>query len=363
MAHLPTVEDVAALAGVSRQTVSNVLNAPQVVRAATRERVEHAIAALGYRPHASARRLRTRRSSTIGIRLDTVGDGITGSIIDRYLHALTERAEAHELRITLFTARDPEHEIAQYRRLRDGADVDGFVVTSTRRDDPRAAWLIAEGLPFVSFGRPWDSASLADPAWRWVDVDGRAGARAATEHLLGRGLRRIGYLGWPAGSGTGDDRRRGWVEAMTAAGADDADLAALAVETEDGVALARAATERLLRDGVELDALVCASDTIGLGAMMAAREARRPEFPIIGFDNAPVARAVGMSSIDQRLDEVAAATLELLVPALERSSIPDDAPHHRLVEPRLVVRRSSHLAPVEETGGTESSESGRAVDE
>ena len=72
MAELPTVDDVARLANVSRQTVSNVLNAPTVVRPETRERVENAINTLGYRPHASARRLRTRVSSTIGIRLDPV---------------------------------------------------------------------------------------------------------------------------------------------------------------------------------------------------------------------------------------------------------------------------------------------------
>jgi DNA-binding LacI/PurR family transcriptional regulator len=80
MAQLPTVDDVAQRAGVSRQTVSNVLNAPAVVRDATRVRVESAIAELGYRPHASARRLRTQQSSTIGVRLDPLSkNGISGS--------------------------------------------------------------------------------------------------------------------------------------------------------------------------------------------------------------------------------------------------------------------------------------------
>ncbi|WP_235559205.1 LacI family DNA-binding transcriptional regulator, partial [Microbacterium sp. Leaf351] len=89
----PTVIDVAAAAGVSRQTVSNVLNSPEIVRPETRERVERAIQELGYLPHASARRLRTRRSSTIGIRLDHLAaDGISGSVLDRFLHALTEQA-------------------------------------------------------------------------------------------------------------------------------------------------------------------------------------------------------------------------------------------------------------------------------
>jgi DNA-binding LacI/PurR family transcriptional regulator len=70
VAQLPTIEDVARAANVSRQTVSNVLNAPEIVKPDTRSRVEDAISTLGYRVHASARRLRTRQSSTIGIRLD-----------------------------------------------------------------------------------------------------------------------------------------------------------------------------------------------------------------------------------------------------------------------------------------------------
>jgi DNA-binding LacI/PurR family transcriptional regulator len=356
VAQLPTVEDVAALAGVSRQTVSNVLNTPEIVRPETRDRVQTAITELGYHPHASARRLRTRQSSTIAIRLDPVANGVSGSILDRYLHALTEHADARGMRITLFTAADPDAEIRQYARLRDGADVDAFVLTATQYDDPRIEWLARERVPFVAFGRPWGAEHLDDPERLWVDVDGRAGVRAATEHLAGRGHRRIGYLGWPAGSGTGDDRRHGWEEAMTAAfGSTAADLGGLATSTEEGVPTARVAIERIFRDGTDLEALVCASDSLALGAMMAVREAGFPHFPIIGFDNTPVAKAVGLSSVDQRLDDVAAGTLELLMGATGRRVLPhgsgSDDPRHRLITPQLVVRRSSHLEPVEEAGG------------
>jgi DNA-binding LacI/PurR family transcriptional regulator len=357
VAQLPTVEDVAALAGVSRQTVSNVLNTPGIVKPETRDRVTSAISQLGYHPHASARRLRTRQSSTIGIRLDPIANGVSGSVLDRYLHALTEQADARGMRIMLFTAADPEDEIRQFGRLRDGADVDAFVLTATQYDDPRIEWLARERVPFVAFGRPWGAAHLDDPDRLWVDVDGRAGVRAATEHLIGRGHRRIGYLGWPAGSGTGDDRRHGWEDAMVAAfGTSDDELGALYIPIEDGVPPARVAIEGLFRDGTDLEALVCASDSLALGAMMAVREAGFPHFPVIGFDNTPVAKAVGLSSVDQRLTEVAAGTLELLMGATGRRVLPhgsaEDDPRHRLITPQLVVRRSSHLAPVEEAGGT-----------
>jgi len=360
MAQLPTVDDVALRAGVSRQTVSNVLNSPGIVKDATRQRVELAISELGYRPHAAARRLRTQQSSTVGVRLDPITNGISGSVLDRYLHALTEQADSRGMRIMLFTARDLDDEIAQFERLRDGADVDAFVVSGTRYNDPRIEWLARERVPFVAFGRPWGAEPLDDPARLWVDVDGQAGVRMATDHLIGRGLRRIGYLGWPSGSGTGDDRRHGWESAMTTTfGLNATELGALALETDEGVPLARRAIESLIRDGMELEALVCASDSLALGALMAVREAGLPHFPVFGFDNTPVAQAVGLSSVDQRLPEVAAGTFELLMGAtgrrvLPHGSVDGDDPRHRLITPQLVVRRSSHLEPVEEAGGTAS---------
>jgi DNA-binding LacI/PurR family transcriptional regulator len=118
--------------------------------------------------------------------------------------------------------------------------------------------------------------------------------------------------------------------------------------------------EELLKQDFTLQGLVCASDSLALGAMMAVNEAGRRSFPIIGFDNTPVAQAVGLSSVEQRLDQVAAGTLELLMGATGRRVIPhgesagvgSSEPGHRLVTPKLVVRRSSHLAPVEEAGST-----------
>ena len=368
MTQLPTVDDVARVANVSRQTVSNVLNSPGIVKPTTRGRVEAAIAELGYRPHASARRLRTRQSSTIGVRLDPVTNGISGSVLDRYLQALTEQAAERGMRIMLFTANDLDDEIDQYRTLRDGADVDAFVVTATRHADPRIGWLTAERVPFVSFGRPW-GADMDAANHLWVDVDGFAGHYEATRHLIGRGHTRIGYIGWPAGSGTGDERRRGWAVAMNEAfGLDEAELELRTTRTEEGVPQARRLIETMFAAEHDLEALVCVSDSVALGAMMAVNEAGRRSFPIIGFDNTPVAQAVGLSSVEQRLDQVAAATLELLMGATGRRVLPpgDKRPgdeegaadtRHRLVTPKLVVRRSSHLAPVEET---ESADAGTA---
>jgi DNA-binding LacI/PurR family transcriptional regulator len=338
MVRLPTVLDVGRAAGVSRQTVSNVLNSPGIVKAATRARVEAAIAELGYRPHASARRLRTRKSATLGIRLDPMTNGISGSVHDRFLHALTEQADARGLRMLLFTATDPQDEIRQFQRMHEGADVDAFVLTSTFFDDPRTEWLIQHRVPFVTFGRPWGVDDMKDPLHLWVDVDGCSGLRQATERLLAEGSRRIAYLGWPSGSGTGDDRRRGWRDAMRA-GTDlsESELDELQLAVEDGVAQGREAVRGLGTAGIRFDAIVCASDSLGLGALLLVDSG----IPVIGYDNTPVAEAVGLSSVEQPLEEVAAGALELIM-GTTGSELVDweqsDASRHRLVTPRLISR-------------------------
>ncbi|MEW1834159.1 LacI family DNA-binding transcriptional regulator [Microbacterium sp. NPDC079995] len=329
-----TIEDVAALAGVSRQTVSNVLNTPTIVRTATRERVQDAITRLGYSPHASARRLRTRRSATIGIHLDPYAGGISGVVLDRFVHALTERAGDRGLRVLVYAASDQDEEIRRMSELVDAGDVEAVVVTGTRYGDRRLTWLTERGVPFVSFGRPWDVAAPEDSAHLWVDVDGASGTRAATQHALTVGP-RVAFLGWPAGSPTGDDRERGWREAMTDAGA----RPDLRLSAEEQVAEARAQVSTLLAS-TAVDAIVCASDTLAVGAHVAAVAAQRSDVLIIGFDNTPAVEALGLSSVEQLPELVAAGTLDLLMGGgsrIERRAA-GESEGHVLVQPRLVLR-------------------------
>ncbi|MFD1720761.1 LacI family DNA-binding transcriptional regulator [Amnibacterium endophyticum] len=329
MRRQPTVSDVASAAGVSRQTVSNVLNSPEIVKPETRDRVRHAIADLGYRPHASARRLRTRTSATIGVRLDPGVDGMAGSLLDRFLHALVERADALQLRVLLYTAADEQSELDVIDRLLEGADVDALVLTSTHYGDRRIDWLMEREVRFVTFGRPWDTSGPADAEHLWVDVDGRSGVADATRHLLGRGCRRIAFLGWPAGSGTGDDRRAGWRDEMRAAGVPEAELDGLDLALEEDPADGTAAARLVARLAPEPEAVVCASDSLALGAWLAIGE----RATVMGYDDTPVARALGFSSIAQPLAEVAAQALELLT----EPPAPGEQ-RHRLLAPSLVLR-------------------------
>lgn len=336
MVKAPTVDDVARAAGVSRQTVSNVLNAPDIVRESTRERVQAVIADLGYRPHAAARQLRTRRSSTIGIHLDPYAGGVSGVVLDRFVHALTERASERGMRMLLYAARSPQEEIARLGDLLDGGEVDAVVVTGTFQGDPRTGWLSQRGLPFVSFGRPWGADDLDAPEHLWVDVDGAAGTAAATRHALEAAGRRVAFLGWPAGSGTGDDRERGWRETLAAAG-----LTGTRWVAEEDVALARRVVADAIRAGEAVDAIVCASDSLAIGAQLGAIECGRADMLVIGFDNTPAAEALGLSSVEQLPERVATGALELLMGETGSVVAPRPAASgsaHVLVEPRLVVR-------------------------
>lgn len=341
-ARRPTLESVAAHAAVSRQTVSNVLNAPHLVAPRTLDRVKDSISELRYRPHRAARQLRTRRSHVIGLRLEPVRDGINGAVLDRFLHALTERAQVGGYRIELFTADDDTGEITQYEDMLESTEVDAFVLTSTHAGDPRTEWLADRGVPFVTFGRPWGSPAGV-PDHPWVDVDGAAGTRAATTHLIEHGHRRIAYLGWPFGSGVGDDRRSGWRDTLAAGGLDGPDTEVLDVAVVDSVAEGVRATRELLALERPPTAVVCASDSLALGALTATAS-RHTAIAIIGFDDTPVAAAVGLSSVAQPVDDVARHAYELLQQRLEAArldtttSTPGPPDMHRLLEPRLVVR-------------------------
>jgi DNA-binding LacI/PurR family transcriptional regulator len=330
-----TIATVARHARVSRQTVSNVINSPHLVREETRERVRAAIQALGYRASQAARQMRTGRSRLIAARIEPARDGINGSVFDRFLHGLTEAAALDGYRVVLYTAEDDEGEIAAIDELLASHDLDAFVLTSTHHGDPRTSWLAGRDVPFVTFGRPWGG----DGGHPWVDVDGRAGTAEATTRLFAAGHRRIGFLGWPTGPGVGDDRRTGWAETLIAAGVDPTGLETF---TEDRVVDGIAAARELLVRPDPPTALVCVSDSLALGALQAA-----PAVPVIGFDDTPVASAVGLTSLSQPLAEAAAECMRLLVGLLDqpeagRASPVLPASQHQaiLLRPRLVIRSS-----------------------
>jgi len=209
-----TLGSVARAAGVSLQTVSNALNAPHKVRPDTLARVADEIARQGYRPNRSARSLRMRHSGMLGYGLRHP-KGQANPLLDQFLHALAEAAEDRGYHVLLFTEEPDIHSPGiVYRSLLAQQAVDGFVISDTIAGDERQTWFAQHQVPFAAFGRRWTETEIGS----WVDVDGAAGVAAAVDHVVALGHRRLAFIGWPTGSGVGDDRARGFTDAATAHG-------------------------------------------------------------------------------------------------------------------------------------------------
>lgn len=307
-----TLDSVAARAGVSRQTVSNVLRHPTRVAEPTRERVMTAIRDTGYRPSLPARQLATRRANAIAVRAERQQDGISGLVLDAFYHGLAEAGQDNGLRVLLYAQPDDEaSEVAVIEELLHIGAADAVVLTATSADDDRPQRLGDAGLTFCAFGRPWGHE---DDPHDWVDVDGAVGTALAVRHLLDTGHRHIAYLGWPDDGdapGTGTDRQRGWVDELDRAGIAER-LRAHSVNDSEA---AEAAALVLLRAAHGPDAIVCASDTLALGAHRAAlavTDRGTAPVTVVGFDATPVAAALGLASVAQPIAAVAHQCIELL---------------------------------------------------
>lgn len=246
---------------------------PGLLAGETLERVRRAIADLDYRPSQAARSLRTRSSRLIGYGLAPTPPTISTFVADRFLHALSDSADRAGYRVLLFAAPfGTEDEQERYDQLVRDHSVDAFVLSNTHRGDRRPGWLAKWEIPYVAFGRSWAARDAGD----WVDVDGAHGTSEAVDHLVAAGHRRIGLLGWPRGSGVGDDRARGWREAMER---HDLPVRGLRRFAEDDAKAAQEAVAPLLDNGNGVTAVVAVSDTLALGVYRALRERGRTPAP------------------------------------------------------------------------------------
>jgi DNA-binding LacI/PurR family transcriptional regulator len=331
----PTLADVAERAGVSRQTVSNAVNNPELLRPDTLERVREAIDEMGYSPNRAARNLRTRTSRLVGLRFTPAQEGTANALMDRFVHSLVEASDEAGYHVLLFPG-DDEEPLLGYDRLLRSTAVDAFVVTDTYLGNPQAVWLAEQRAPFVAFGRPWDQPGARHP---WVDVDGAAGAALATSHLLDRGHTRIAWIGWRKDSLLGEDRRSGWTSTMRERGLSTTGLAS---RVEDSVASGREAAAVLLAEA-RPSAFVCASDTLAMGAMQELHDrglVAGRDVAVVGFDDSQVAQLVppGLTSVRQPLEDVAVEIVKALQGLL---ATPPVSSPGVLLSPTLSVRGSS----------------------
>ena len=331
----PTLADGAERAGVSRQTVSNAINNPDLLRPDTLVRVQESIDALGYSPNRAARNLRTRASHLIGMRIGPAQEGTANATMDRFVHSLVETSREAGYHVLLFAGdhRDP---VAGYGDLLRSTAVDAFVVTDTYLGNPQSSWLEERRAPFVAFGRPWDAPNARHP---WVDVDGAAGTELATRHLLDKGHERIAWIGWRKDSRIGEDRRSGWTRAMHERGLATTGLAS---RVEDTVSSGREASAHLL-DSAQPSAFVCASDTLAMGVLHTLRDRHLragEQVAVVGFDDSQVAQVVppGLTSVRQPLEQVAVEVVKALEGLLAHPPLVGTGV---MLTPTLAIRGSS----------------------
>ena len=329
----PTIKDVSRLAEVSIGTVSNVVNGHANVAHKTRERVLDAIAKLGYRTNRAARSLPRGQTGLLGYRMPASGQ--LNVPLDVFLHQVVESAGALGWEVLLFTPRPGQSELDAYGDVLRRGGVDGFVLASIEYDDARVAFLRERGIPFSAFGRTeGHERSVA------VDVDGAEGIRAAVAHLAAQGRRTIGFIGWPEGSLTGDERYRGWVAGMEEAGLEP--TTDLVFRSLNGMQRGRFLVPDILRQGC--DAVVCVSDHFGLGVMAGLRDAdlvAGRDLAVTGFDDISASALVepGLTSVRQPMKSVAQELVTGLVKILQGQKAESDS--GLLIAPELIVRGSS----------------------
>jgi DNA-binding LacI/PurR family transcriptional regulator len=329
-----TIRDVAALANVSVSTVSYVLNANPLIHPMTRQRVEDAIQALGYRPNSTARNLQASETRLIGYAWHRVQDEVQRNpILDRFLYEVAQTAESHGYHMLTF-AQSAVHEEKSYESLIGASRVDGFVLSDIGYNDPRIRRLQKLRFPFVAFGR-----ANADWEFPYADDDGCRGISLVVEHLLAQGHRRIAMMSWPDGTVVGDTRAQGYRAALAKAGVDPEP--AWLPRTPNDVSHALETARQVLSLPLRPTAIVCATDIMAIGVRFCLEGlglVMGRDVAVTGYDDTPVAEALGLTSVRQQVDVIARAAAGLLL--AEIGGTPPSA-RHILVEPRLIVRASS----------------------
>jgi len=327
-----TIEEVAAAAGVSRSTVSRVVNGSTAVSPAALEAVQQAIAELHYVPNRAARSLARRQTLAIGLVVpeDTArffGDPFFAAVVS----GINDRLMRSDYVLNLFIASDdPGHKMANYMR---GGNVDGAIIVSHHTSDTFID-RIAGTMPVVYGGRP-----VRDRGGdRYVDVDNVRGGRDATDHLISRGRRRIAMITGPLTMPAGIDRLQGYRDALAAAGLPEGAIADGQFTAGGGADAMRG----ILDAGPAPDAVFVASDLMARGALDVLRERglRVPQdVAVVGFDDSPVATSVipQLTTMRQPSFEQGQTMAGILLDVLAGR----DAPHATVLPTRLVVRAST----------------------
>lgn len=307
---VPTIRDVAVAAGVSRGTVSRVLNGGHYVSPAARVAVERAIEATGYVANHSARSLARRRTDCVAFILSEPHEKLfEDPNFDVLLRSAERTLAEHDRALILMFAADPAGHERVARYLRAG-HVDGAMLVSVHFGDPLLGKLPPDSVPVVSFDRPRGDADLLP----YIGVNNRDGAEQMTKYLIGRGHRQIATITGPLDTSSGQNRLLGYRDAMSAHG-----LATHIVSAADyGYRSGEAAMDRLLESDPDVDAVFVASDLLAAGALTALRRHGRKvpdDVAVGGFDDSRLATTTDpqLTTMRQPFETLAAEVARMLL--------------------------------------------------
>lgn len=327
------LEQIAKLSGVSRSTVSRVVNNDPNVNALTREKVMQVVRRVNYVPNAAARGLAVGRTHVIGLVIPT---GVSALFTDPYypllIQGISAACNTKDHSVMLWLA-EPEYERRQIHQIMYSGLIDGVIIAAMLNNDSLVQALIDGDLPFILVGR-----HPTEPRVSYLDADNVNGARDAVRHLLRLGRTRIATITGPQNMIAGADRLTGYTQALRDYGQSfDPELVADGGFNEAGgyIAMQQLIARRP-------DALFAASDAMAIGAMRALREAglRVPDdVAIVGFDDMPFAARSDppLTTIRQPTYRIGGMAVETLIDLIEHA---DSPPHHIVVPTDLVVRGS-----------------------
>lgn len=331
-----TIQDIAKAANVAKSTVSKVLNDSPKISQETKERVREIMRQMNYTPSSIATRLAKRSSRNIGLLIDMTNES---EYMNPFFYNIMVGIESvigpqtYELTIANVQPDDPERDIMN-RLVRSGR-IDGLITNNVILNDGMVDSLTELGFPFVSMG---EYGSRDVP---WVDYDNEAGGAMLTGHLLAQGYADIAFVGGESGEKIYEKRHQGYAQSLVQAGhlLDEE-------RTVNGVAdenLGYRSTLELLRSSHPPDAVVCMNNYVAFGALKAAEQSGVSipgRFGIATFDDFPFSPYTNppLTSLFIHTFELGATAGRML---LERIDAPALPPSSLLLQPELIVRRST----------------------
>ncbi|MER5257359.1 LacI family DNA-binding transcriptional regulator [Streptomyces sp. NPDC002855] len=341
--HRPTLEDVARRAGISKSTVSRVINGEPRVRAAVAERVRQAVDELGYVPNQAARSLVTRHNNAVAVVVTEPQNRLfVDPYFDCHLRGIRQELVHQGAQPVLLFIEQPD-DYPRVANFLGGGHVDGALLFSLRTDDPLPAMVEHMGLPAIFGGRPAVGTGRRGHGYTYVDADNRGGARQAVRHLVALGRRRIGTITGPLNQASAIDRLDGYRDVLLDTPPQ------LIVEGDFTLRGGADAMAALLDRCPDLDAVFVASDLMASGALgvLRVRGRRVPEdVAVVGFDDlATIAEATEppLTTVNQDIEGMGRLMARLLFKRTtgEPASPEDSPPLSSVVTPTRLVERQS----------------------